>query len=78
MLEFRLDTSAEFQRFDVPASHTTETFFEKITRDGFAAAKRGRGRRAHGGGGGGCGAQIFRSARSALLEEPGASATGAQ
>jgi DNA polymerase III subunit alpha len=36
MVEFSLDTSAKFPKFDVPAGYTTETYFEKMTRDGFA------------------------------------------
>jgi DNA polymerase-3 subunit alpha len=36
MVEFKLDTKAKFPKFDVPAGYTTETYFDKMTRDGFA------------------------------------------
>ncbi len=36
MVEFKLDTTHKFPKFDVPAGYTTETFFEKMTRDGYA------------------------------------------
>ena len=36
MVEFKLDTKAKFPKFDVPAGYTSETFFDKMTRDGFA------------------------------------------
>ena len=35
MVEFKLDTRAKFPRFDVPSGYTTESYFEKMTRDGY-------------------------------------------
>lgn len=36
MVEFKLDTKEKFPKFDVPTGYTTETYFEKFAREGFA------------------------------------------
>jgi hypothetical protein len=57
-----------------PRATPSTRFFDKTTRDGFAAAKGGSGRRAHGGGRGGCGTQNSKPPQCARLRNRGGEA----
>ncbi len=40
MTDFKLQAAGSFPAFDVPAGYSTESYFEKVTRDGFAERRR--------------------------------------
>jgi DNA polymerase-3 subunit alpha len=40
MCDFKLQAAGSFPAFDVPAGFTTESYFEKVTRDGFEERRR--------------------------------------